>query len=73
MLIASVFWKQEVSNGRYSGDGTHVKDLKNLVQIRPTGGNLFLVALCMQMSRNPITFSLLGNIPFDLRHSPRVR
>jgi len=73
VLIASVFWKQEVSNGRYSSDRTHVEDLKYLVEVQLPGGDLFLVGFCMQMSRNPISFSLLGDIPFDLRYSPGVR
>ena len=71
--IASVFCKQEVSNGRYSSDGTHVEDLKHLVQVQLPGGNLFLVGLGMQMSRNPISFSLLDDILLDLRYSPGVR
>ena len=73
VLIASVFWKQEVSKGPYSSDKTHVEDLKHLVQVQPPGSDLFLVGLGMQMSRNPMSFSLLDDIPSDLRYSPGVK
>jgi len=68
-----VFWKREVSNGPYSSDRTHVDDLMDLVEVQLPGGDLFLVGLCMQILRNRITFSLLDDIPFDLRHSPGVK
>jgi len=68
--VASVFWEREVGNGHHSSDSTHVKDLKNLVKVRPPGGDHFLVGLCMQMSRNRTSFSLFHDIPFDLRYSP---
>jgi len=71
--LASVFWKQEVSDRHCSGDGTHVEDLKNLVQVQLPGGNLFLVVLYTETSRNHISISLLDNIPFDLCHNPGVR
>jgi len=71
--IASVFWEWKVSSGPNSSDRTHVKGLKNLVKVQLPGGDLFLVGLCMQMSRYPSSFSLLGDIPFDLRHSPGVK
>ena len=45
--IASAFLEQEVSNGRYTSDGTHVKDLKNPVEVRSPSGDLLLVSLCM--------------------------
>ena len=73
VLIANVFWKQEVSKGPYSGDKTHVEDLKHLVQVQPPGGDLFLVGLGMQVSRNPVSFSLLDDIPSDLRYGPGVK
>jgi len=73
MSLTSVFWKQEVSDRHCSGDGTHVKDLKNLVHVQFPGGNLFLVVLYTETSRNHISISLLDNIPFDLSHNSGVR
>ena len=71
--LASDFWKREVSNGYRSGNRTHVKDMKNLVQVQPPGGDLFLVVLYTETSRNRISISLLDDIPFDLSHNPGVR
>ena len=72
MSVASVFWEWEVSNGHYSGGGTHVKDLKNLVEVQLPGGNFFLVGLCMETSRNHVPVSLLDDIPFYLRYGSEV-
>jgi len=71
--LASVFWKREVSNGHCPSDGAHVKDLKNLVQVQPPGGNLLLVGLCTEVSRNHVSFPLFDDIAFYLRHSSEVR
>ena len=73
MSLASVFWKREVSDGYYSGDRTHVKDLKNLVEVQLPGGNLFFVVLYTKTSRNRISISLLDDIPFDLSHNSEIR
>ena len=67
--IISAFLEREVSNGHDSSDRTHVKDLNNLVEVQFPGGDLFLVVLCMETSRNHISFSLLDDVPFDLPHS----
>ena len=71
--IASAFLEQEVSNGRYMSDGTHVKDLKNSVKVRSPSGDLLLVALCMQMLRKRVSFPLLVDVPLDLGHRSGVR
>jgi len=73
VFIASAFYGREVSDGRFSSDRTHIEDLKDLNKIQLAGGDLFLVGLCTEISRNRVSLSLLDNIPFDLRHSSGVR
>jgi len=65
--LASVFWKREVSNGHYSGVRTHVKFLKNIIEVQPLGGDLLLVGLCTEVSTNHVSFALFDDIPFYLR------
>lgn len=74
MRVPSGSGKLLVSNDRYSSDRTHVKDLKNLVEVQSPGNDLSLVSPCMEVSRNFISVFLLDDILLDLRHSPsRVR
>jgi len=73
LVITSTFWEWEVSDGHYSSGRTYVEDLKDLVELQPPDSDLFLVVLCMEVSRNYVSVSLLGDIPFDLCHSPGVR
>jgi len=65
--------EQKVSNGHHSSDRTHVKDLKDLVEVQSPGGDLFPVVLCMEILRNRALFFLLDDIPFDLCHNPGFR
>ena len=51
----------------------HVKDMKDSVKVRPPGGNLFFVVLCVEVSGNYISFAPLDGLPLNLRHSPEVR
>jgi hypothetical protein len=52
-------WKRRVSAGLYSNDGTHVKDLKNLVEVQPPGGDCLLVIPRVEKSRDSISFTPL--------------
>jgi len=51
---------------------THVKDLKDPVQVQPPGRNRFLIALRVEHPREPISFTLLCDVPLDLGHSPTI-
>ena len=72
MSITSASLEREVSDGRHSGDKTHIKDLNNLVKVQFPAGDLFLIVLCTETLRNQISFSLLVDIPFDLPRSSGV-
>ena len=68
VFIPSTFSGRGVNNGRDTSDRTYIKDLKNLVEVQPPSDNLFPVALCMETLRDHVSFILLDDIPFDLRH-----
>ena len=46
--------------------------MKDPDKVRPPGGNLFLVALCVEMSNNHVSSALLDDLPLDLPHGPEV-
>ena len=56
----------------YDNDGTYVENLKDPVEVQPPCSNLVFIVLCVQMSRNHVSFALLDDLPLDLRHSPEV-
>ena len=75
-------WKQlhvylpQVQSGRrgpHGNDETHVEDVKDPVEVRLPGDNLFLVVHCMEMLGNHISFALLDDLLIDHGHSSEVR
>ena len=59
VLVANSFWNRKVSNDLHSNCRTHVKDLKNIVEIQPAGGNRLSVTLRVEPPRNYIPFAPL--------------
>ena len=51
----------------------HVEAMKDSVEVRPPGGNIFFVVLCVEVSGNSISFAPLDGLPLNLGHSPEVR
>ena len=47
--------------------------MKDPVEVRPPGGNSFLVVLWEEASTNQSVFSPLDDLPLDSRHSSEVR
>jgi hypothetical protein len=47
-------------------DGTYVEDEKDLTEIRPPGGDRFLVVLRVDKPRDCVPFSFLDNLPLNL-------
>jgi hypothetical protein len=68
IFIASSVWKRTVNDS----DRTHVEDEKDPGEVRPPGSDCFLVVLCVDKPRDYIPFSLLDDLPLDLRHSPAI-
>ena len=56
-FVASSLCTLKVSTRLYSNDRTHAKDLENLVEARPPGGDLLSVVLRVEPSgyRTPFT------------------
>jgi len=53
------------------GNGTHVKDAKNPVEVQPPGGNRLFIVLRMITPKDRILFTSLGDIPLDPVRSPK--
>ena len=57
----------------HKGGGTHVKDVKNPVEVQFPVGDRFLIARRMDKSRDRVPLALLDDLPLDLCHSPAVK
>ena len=58
--IVNSFWNRRVSTGPYPNNGTHLEDLKHLVEVQLPGGDRLLVALGVETPRDGIP-----SIPLD--------
>ena len=54
------------------GDGTHVEDVEDPVEVQPPGGNRPLIVLRVKNSRDRILFTPLDDARLDLGHSPTI-
>ena len=54
----------------YRNNGTHVENLEDPSEVQSPARNFILVVLRVDMPRNHIPFSLLGDLPLDLLYSP---
>jgi hypothetical protein len=63
-------WKRRVSAGLYLNDETHNKDLKNLVEVQPPGGDCLLVILRAETPRNDVSFTPPDQLLLNCYHSP---
>ena len=62
----------EVESQQWScrGGGTHVKDAKNPVEVRPPVGDCLFIVLRVITSRDHVPFTPLNDVPLDLVHGP---
>ena len=60
VFVARSLCNLKVSTHLYSNDRMYVKDLENLVEIQPPGGDLLSVALRVEPSGDYIPFTPLG-------------
>ena len=70
--VASAFWERKVSNCHYPSNGTHVEDLKNLVQVHPPSGNSLFVFLHVETPRDRIPFNPLEELLLNTCYDPAV-
>ena len=52
--------------------GAHVKNEKDPVELRPPVSDRVLVILCVDKSKGCISFTLFGDLPLNIRHSPTI-
>ena len=55
-----------------SGEGTHVKDTTNFVELQPPGSNRIAVVLRMEGSRERIPFASFDYVTLDPSHDPAI-
>ena len=72
MVVVSAFWWREVSDGHHPSDGTHVEDLKNLVQVHPPSGNSLFFFLRVDTPGDRIPFDPLDELLLNICHDPAV-
>lgn len=73
ILAGSSVWGRKVSSDQTEVvDGTHVKDLKNPVEVRPPGDDPLLVLPRVKKSRDGIQFAPLDKLPLNLCHGPTI-
>ena len=54
------------------GDGTHVGDVEDSVEVQPPGRDRPLIVLRVENSRDRTSFTPLDDAPLDLSHSPAI-
>jgi len=59
LLIASSLWKRKVNTRLCSNDRTHVKGLKNLVEVQPPDRDRLFVVLRVEVSGDHVPFTPL--------------
>ena len=57
----------------HKGDGTHVEDVKDPVEVQFPGGDRFFIARRMDESRDRVPLALFDDLPLDLCHSPAIK
>ena len=55
-----------------SGEGTHVKDKTNFIELQPPGSNGIVVVLRMEGSREHIPFASFDYVTLDPSHDPAI-
>ena len=58
--------------GSYGSDGTHVKDMKDPVEIQPPGRDRLFIVLRMKHPGGRISSTPLDDVLLDLGHSPVI-
>ena len=54
------------------GNGTHVEDMKDPVEVQSPGRNPFFIILRVEKARNNASITQLDNGSLDLRYSPAI-
>lgn len=54
-------------------DWTHIKDIKDPIEVELPGGDPVFVVLRMERAKDTTSFTKLDDAPLDLRHSPAIK
>jgi hypothetical protein len=57
---------------RRKSDETHIKNVKDPVEVQSPGGNHVFIVLRMEKTRNWVTVALFDDTPLDLRYGPAI-
>ena len=58
---------------RHKSDGTHVKDMKDPVEIQFPGGDGLLIVRRVDKSGDRVPSALFDDLPLDLCYSPAIK
>jgi len=70
--IGSASWEGEVSNGHHPNDRTHIKDLKNIFEAQPPGGDSLFIFLRLKMPKDRIPSTKLDELPRNICYGPAI-
>ena len=70
VFIVNSFWKRGIGTGLYSNNRTHIKVLKNLVEVQLPGDDRLPVAPRVETPRDSISFTPLDQLLLNRYHSP---
>jgi hypothetical protein len=72
-FVASSLWNLKVIDDLHSSDRAHLEDLKNLVEVRPPGGDCLFITLRVETSRDHTPLGPPHELPLDIRHNPGIQ
>jgi len=72
VFTGSAFWEGEVNDGHHSNDRTHIKHLKDILEVQPPAGNRLFIFLRVEMPTDHVPFTPLAELPLDIRYGPAI-
>ena len=72
VFTGSAFWEGEVNDGHHSNDRTHIKHLKDILEVQPPAGDRLFIFLRVEMPTDHVPFTPLAELPLDIRYGPAI-
>ena len=72
VFTGSASWEGEVSNGNHSNDSAHIKDLKNILEVRPPADDRLFISPRMEMPTDHVPFTPLAELPLNIPYGPAI-
>ena len=73
VFIGSALWEGEVSYYHHSRRRTHIKDPKNILEVRPPDHDRLFIFLSLETSRDCIPVDPLGELPLNICYDPAIK